>query len=165
MLDLSNCAGITTIIIDVLKIIVIPITAYLSIVFSLKKYFHEKSWERKSIAYSNVIESLHAIKRISNIWGNDELEGKRESRDERGKLVQEYIKAKNDFEKYIDIGALYFPCDVVKILRTLKDKQKEWLKAYIEDHEPLFELYHAESEASHKCLEQIIELAILDLKK
>ena len=34
-------------------------TAYLTVKFSLKKFFTEKWWERKADAYSNIVECLY----------------------------------------------------------------------------------------------------------
>lgn len=147
---------------ELLKIVSLGLIAYLTSYFSLKKFFKEKSWERKAEAYSKIIETLHHLKRTNERFAKEAEDESNQESDKENLL--RYRKASNELYKYIDIGQFYIAPQAVKALEDL-DKVKEQCAVEWDNGAWIVDLYNTEGKAIEECLKAIKHIAIKEVHR
>jgi len=157
--------------IELLKLIVTAATAYLTVTWSLKKFLKEKRWERESEAYTRIIEALHHIKRVVLEFQNEgsevfegQLVRKQLAKEKIKALAERHNKAKQELEKYADMGAYCITHEAIEAIERLFKVQNECQVDFDAgaDEE---DLYETELKATEKCLKTILDIAIKEVNK
>jgi len=141
------------------------LTAYFTVTWSLKRFLKEKKWEKKSEAYSRIMEALHHMKRIQLLYLDDELERKKIDKEKLAEINFHFQQARSELEKYIDIGLYYISDEAIFALEKLHSVHEECLDDWNNDGSDLFELYEKELKAVKDCLETIRAIAIKEVHR
>jgi tetratricopeptide (TPR) repeat protein len=150
---------------ELIKLFAALLTAYFTVTWSLKRFLKEKKWEKKFEAYSHIMEALHHLKRAQLLYLHDELQ---QHKFDEGKLAEvnfRYQQAKNELEKYIDIGRYYIIEEAIAALEKLYKVYEECIDAWNNGDPMLVDLYERELEAVEDCLGTIRRIAIKDVHK
>ncbi len=135
------------------------IASYLSTKWTLKKFYSEKWWERKSIAYSELIDALYESLQFFEIYKKDYGQGTGLSDKQETELHEKYNQAYWKIKRATDIGAFVISQETQLILKELSERPiLKW------DENPKFEIYEEEYDAHRNALEKIVESAKRDLK-
>jgi hypothetical protein len=78
----------------VLPFIAAALGAWFTAHFSLRRFFREKEWERKTQAYSAIFEALHDMRLWFDEHWDAEVEGHKISEEKKAELGKAYRKAK-----------------------------------------------------------------------
>jgi nucleoid-associated protein YejK len=101
------------------SIFVAVITSVLTVRLALKRFYTEKNWERKNIAYTAIIESLHHVRNRADTNLTFALE-KAELPEAGSKELTEKLKtAMAELRKQIDIGNFVIADDAVQAMNEL----------------------------------------------
>jgi len=147
---------------ELLKLIATLATAYFTVRWSLKKVLQEKKWERKSDAYSRIIESLHHLKRVTFLYLVIEQEQRRLSDEKRRELDERSRKARNELEKFKDMGLFIISEHATDSLNQLWKKLEE-CSANFENGESMEEILEKQLLAVENCLTEMKLLANKEL--
>lgn len=151
--------------IELLKLVVTVAIAYFTVTWSLKKFLREKKWERQSEAYSRIIEALHHQKRINELYVDLELEQREISDERKAEISVRYNSAKNELDKYIDMGRYFISDDALIALEKLYKAKAECVSDWNHDAAPIWDIYEKELAAVKACLEEIKAIAIKEIHK
>lgn len=150
---------------ELLKLVVTAAIAYFTVTWSLKKFLREKKWEKKSEAYSRIIEALHHLKRIDALYVDEELERKTISEEERKEILTKYTQAKEELEKYIDMGRYYISDEAIVSLEKLQKTREECYDDWNHGGCMPLDIYETELKAADDCLKEIRSIAIKEIHK
>ena len=141
------------------SILVAVITAFITVKLSLKRFYTERWWEKKSESYSKIVEALHRYKKYDEEKLEMEMEYPRDDNEEREEYLSKQWKESNaELEKAVDLGAFIVSVEVEAIIR-------DFLKRTIGDprDEPLFEIIERDLSHVKKCLTDVKAAAKKDL--
>jgi len=133
--------------------------AWLTVRWSLRRFYTEKWWERKADTYSKVIECLHYLKRMPSEKLDDEMHVKKLSEERKEELWVAYQKARDELNKIIDAGSFLMSEEAVATLEAMQKKVQESNNA-----ESFFEHLEGEWVALNNCLKEMRRIARADLK-
>lgn len=143
------------------------LTAFLTVRLSLKKFHHERWWDRKADLYSNILDSLH--QRINYLRN----EGKEyyleqgdypltdEMKNKSNELYKKNLESLDHIARVRDIGSFIISKEAIEELTTgLKSglTGKDWSEMYPPD------FYQKELDTVNNCLQRIIIIAKKDLE-
>ncbi|MFQ2217569.1 hypothetical protein [Aeromonas enteropelogenes] len=115
---------------------------------------------RREQAYEEIINALYDKITYFRVHKEDYGQGTGLSEEKERELYLEYIKASAALCRATDIGALFISKDSVRLLEDLRDrKQLDYYK------EPRFEFYEAEFVAHQHALSDLLQQALVDLKR
>lgn len=138
------------------------VSAYVTVKLALNRFYKEKHWEKKSEAYSSIMDSLHNIKVCADIFSKVDME-QRELSEERGlELSKKYLAAHEEFKRRLDVSVHFLSEDACKLL---KDAKKEFDgNIYNPPHgPPLWDVYDGFSLTAEKTLDKLRFFAAADL--
>lgn len=115
---------------------------------------------RREQAYEEIINALYEKIAYFRAHKEDYGQGTGLSDERERELYLEYIKASTALSRATDIGALFISQDSVRLLKELRDRKQ--LDYY---SEPRFEFYEAEFSAHQRALSDLLEQALIDLKR
>jgi hypothetical protein len=140
-------------------ILVAVITSFLSVWLALRRFRAERLWERKADAYVRIIEALHHAKAFSEHHvGADEI-GRELSKDKDTELRNRARLGSDELLKAIDTAALLLPKEaIVRLRQYMKDEEAA------KKHTSWVDYLDADAAATRACLQDMIEIARLDLK-
>ncbi|MGM0582945.1 MAG: hypothetical protein ACQETL_19870 [Bacteroidota bacterium] len=139
-------------------LIIAIFASFLSTKWSLKKFYSEKWWERKSIAYSELIESLYEVLQFFEIHKKDFGQGTGLTTKQESNLQEKYNQAHLKIKKASDIGSFVVSKKTQLILKELFERPK-----LNRNQNPIFEIYEEKYEAHQNALELIVIEAKKDL--
>ena len=98
------------------SIIAAVVSAWITARLSLRKFYSEKQWERKSAAYSNIIEAMHHIREHADT--NLAFEGKalQIPADGEKKLDANLRNAMADLRRNRDVGSFVISIEAIDII-------------------------------------------------
>jgi hypothetical protein len=140
-------------------IVIAVVSARVTVHFALKKFFAEKWWERKTEAYTSIIEALHHVRNHADTNLEFSIRG-RELPDEGDNMLTEKLQgAMAELRKRIDIGSFVISEDAVSSLSVLMQELErststnDWVK-------------HLEIKlaAADKCLNSVRRIAKTELR-
>lgn len=102
-----------------ISLFVAIITAYITVFFSLRRFYREKWWEAKMRAYTDVIQALHNMKRDLEISLQAEMEGRNTDTDYHKEWEKKHRAAWDEVRKQIDVGEFLYSPTSVEILQSL----------------------------------------------
>ena len=136
------------------------LAAYLASHWALKKHYKEKWWERKEIAYKDIIDSLYDLLQYCEIEKEDYGQGSEIQIDKFNELQERYNQAYWSIKKNITIAEYIVSEDAAVTLKKLQNREKlKW------EENPPWEIFEAEYNAYKKALIEIIRISNIDLKK
>lgn len=115
---------------------------------------------RREQAYEEIINELYEKIEYFRVHKEDCGQGTGLSDERERELSLEYIKACTALSRATDIGALFIAQDSVRLLKELRDRKQ--LDYY---SEPRFEFYEAEVSAHQRALSDLLEQALVHLKR
>lgn len=145
------------------SIVAAVVSAWITARLSLRKFYSEKQWERKSAAYSNIIWAMHHIREHADT--NVAFEGKALQIPADGKkmLDDNLRNAMADLRRNRDVGSFVISIDAVDIINALfgeLDKSVE-----IGKNQSFFEYCDYRVGAVDQALRKIRDAARSDLAK
>jgi hypothetical protein len=143
------------------------LTAFLMVYLSLKKFHHERWWDRKADLYSNILDSLHQrIKYLENgitvyysEYGDNSLTD--EMKNKSNELYKKNLESLDHIARVRDVGSFIISKEAIEELTTgLKSglTGKDWSEMYPPD------FYQKELDIVNNCLQRIIIIAKKDLE-
>ncbi len=136
------------------------LAAYLASHWALKKHYKEKWWERKEIAYKDIIDSLYDLLQYCEIEKEDYEHRSTIQIDKFNELQGKYNNAYWNIKKNTIIAEYLVSKDAAAALKILQNREKlKW------DENPPWEIFEAEYNAYQKALMEIIRTSNIDLKK
>ncbi len=134
------------------------LTAFFGFNFAIKRFYQQKSWERRVQAYEEIVAALYDVVQYCAVQKEDYGHGTGMSKQQEHELFQDYIAAQSAIKKATDIGLLYVSEPVYQVLLELR--KKPMLNP---EREPWFDVYAQEYEKHDLALKQIISIATKDL--
>jgi len=135
------------------------LASYLTSKWSIKKFYTERKWERKEVAYVKIIDALYDLIQYCEIRKNDYRYGTELLEQKENELRKKYNLAYWNIKKATDIAAFVVSKKGQTILKELQNRPRlEW------NENPPFEIYEEEYKYYQIALEKIIEIAKKDLK-
>jgi hypothetical protein len=126
---------------------------------AVKKFYKEKSWERREKAYAEIINALYNLIKYFRIHKEDYGQGTGLPDDKEQELYVEYVNASSSLAKATDIGSFYISNNASMVLRELRNREKLDYR-----EEPRFEIYESEYQAHQIALDKLLEIARKDLR-
>ena len=140
-------------------IITAIIASYLAALWSLRKIYSEKWWDRKEKAYSEIIDSLYDIMHYCEVQVEHHEYGRKYSEERMKEVQYKYAEAYRKLKKVTDIGGFVISSKGAKVLKDLRNRPKlDW------NQNPPFEIYDQDFQYYKQALEKIIEIANKDLR-
>ncbi|HAS8420719.1 TPA: hypothetical protein I7738_21740 [Vibrio vulnificus] len=141
-------------------ITIASISAFVTVKLSLGRFRAEKVWERKLLAYENVIDAFHQIKKYYDEHYTFSIERTRMSEEQREDLSKAQTKGKADLSRAIDIGGLLLNSSAILVVES-----------YLSDYHncPVFDFYEEHLDynwgLADKALKEFIVHAKSDLER
>jgi hypothetical protein len=110
-----------------------PLAAWLAAHFALRRFYSEKVWERKTAAYSSIIETLHDMRRWFDEHGRAYGKAHEISDDELRKLSADYREAEDRLARQLDRERWLLPSihseRIAQMRRDLDeaDTERDWI--------------------------------------
>lgn len=142
-----------------IKITPVILAAFLASRWAVSKFYAEKIWERREIAYENIIHSLYDLIHYFRVHKDDYGQGTGLLEEMESEVFQKYISAATSLGKVADIGSFYISDDANKVLCNLRAREQ---LNYFE--EPKFEFMECEYQAHKKALDELMKIAKKDLR-
>lgn len=142
------------------SLLIAVVASWVTVKFSLGRFFTEKWWERKEQAYSDIIGSLAKLRIYFARWEKEKIEHKIMSAEELKKLNKEYQLAKEVIENAVVVGSFVISEEAADRLATfLKDLEQETIRGdLLED----IERHYGQAD---ECIGTLREIAKKDLRK
>jgi hypothetical protein len=83
-------------------LIAAPVAAWLAARFALRRFYSEKVWERKTVAYTVIFDALHDMRRWFNEHWHAEEMHREVPEDVRAKLLADYREAEARLARQLD---------------------------------------------------------------
>ena len=139
-------------------IIIAIFASYLAAKWSLKKFYSEKWWERKEIAYAEIIDALYDLIQYCEIQKDDYGQGTGYSEERENEFRERYNQAYWKIKKVTDIGAFVVSNKAQSILMELRDHPRlDW------NENPPFDIYAEDYKYYRDALNKIVQVAKNDL--
>ena len=135
------------------------VAAFLAARLAVNKFYKEKSWERREMAYAEIINNLYNLIKYFRVHKEDYGQGTGLSESKEVELYTDYISASSSLAKATDIGSFYISNEANYVLNKLRKRK---LLNYRE--EPMSEIYESEYKAHQTALNEILVIAKKDLK-
>ena len=100
-------------------IVIAVVSAVITVKLSLKRFYSEKWWEKKSNSYASIIEAMHYMKKECVEHLSAAQESRVLSDDEEKKLEANSKKSADEISKAIDVGSFVICDEAVNLLSEL----------------------------------------------
>ena len=124
-----------------------------------RRFREQKWWEKKSEAYSELINAIHEAKQFSETHYSAVLEGRDVAKQKDAELREQYQNANREIRRAMDIGRLHF-CD--QAVQRLHIFQKDSDAARNADD--WFDHLEKNLVAYNECLSDLTKIAREDLR-
>lgn len=114
-------------------VVISVITAYVTVQLSMKQFYSQKWWEKKTEAYSNIIEHLSYLQYYFEEWFANGIHEKELSSCDKERLSKGYSQARESIIKAFAIGAFIVSDKTTAALETLlrelekEDQKGDWV--------------------------------------
>ncbi|MBI3504039.1 MAG: hypothetical protein HY059_04300 [Proteobacteria bacterium] len=138
--------------------IIAVLAAYIAVPLALKRFKSERIWDKQLSTFSDIVESLSEMLRITGIRLDRHVERKDDD-NERSKaylsdLSDRYKKAERKLEGASATARLLLGPEVEKAINRFEKRMEQAAQAF-----DLFECLDEEGDAIKDCLESILNLA------
>ena len=139
----------------IMPLAIAVITSYLTVKLSIRQFCSQKWWEKKSEAYSHIIEQLSRLKYFFREWSGTIEESKKLGLEFQKKLHEEYMEAEKEIIKAAASGSYIISEEGTNALEKLLTElaQKDQLKDVLDNHDSV-----------KNCITEIRKFARKDLK-
>lgn len=134
------------------------IAAFLGSLWAVKRFYRQKTWERRERAYEEIVNALYDVIQYCAVQKEDYGQGTGLSEARERELRGKYHSAASSLGKATDIGSFYIADDAYSVLTGLR--KREILKP---DVEPWFEIFESEYQEHKNALNKLMEIAKRDL--
>jgi hypothetical protein len=100
-------------------LVVAVVSSVLTVRLALRRFYSEKLWERKSAAYTMIIEALHHVREYTDTNLQFSYRGKELPEDGDKALTENLRRAMADLRKQRDIGSFVISEDATACLNRL----------------------------------------------
>lgn len=138
------------------------VSAFITVRLALNRFYREKHWEKKSEAYSSIMDALYTIKKCSKIFSENDLRDLRISEEESNLLSQKYTNAYDEFERRVDISIHILSDEAQDLIREARKKFAD--KKHDPLDSPMWDVYHGFFATASETLEKISFVASRDLQ-
>ncbi len=139
--------------------IIAIVSSILTTKIALNKFYSEKWWTRKELAYIEIIDALYDLIQFCEIKKEDYGEGTNIHPDKMKEITQKYTEAYWKIKKSTDIGSFVISEGAKTALINLRDKPKlDW------NTNPAFEIFEADYNFYKEALDKIVKASRKDLK-
>jgi len=154
-------SSVISVILEVIKSLLIVVAAsWVTVRFSLRRFYTEKWWERKAQAYSKVIGSLARMRMYFDRWMEELIEHRVMSGEEKEKFEKEYRLAREVIKNAVAVGSFILSEEAAHILEAfLKQLEEEHIR-----HDWLKDIERHYGQAT-ECIIRLREIAKKDLRK
>ena len=149
-------------------IIIVILTAWLTVVLAMRRFRTERWWDRKANAYGTIIEALHVMKRGTE----DQLQSIEENRpapndEERKDLAPGLRQAYAELRKAADSQSFLLRKEATTALEELmrgfeKARDASWNKAAYQTD--VYQMLGGDLVAIDRCLGKLLPMAKSDLR-
>ncbi|MBJ8454301.1 hypothetical protein I6M90_21410 [Acinetobacter bereziniae] len=136
------------------------ISSYLTSMWTMKKFYTEKWWDRKEQAYTEIINALYDMTQFYKVFREDYGQHDFISKNRSSELHQQHSIALKKIHRATDLASIYVADDAVKVLVHLRNRE-----SLDYDSNPLWEVYELEYINHNQTLEEILKIARKDLRK
>ena len=136
------------------------VSSYLTSIWTMKKFYTEKWWDRKEQAYTEIINALYDMVQFYKVFKDDYGQNDFISEDRSTELRKCHFAGIKKLYRATDLASIYVSDDAVKVLINLREKKS--LDYY---SNPLWEIYEDEYQAHNQTLDKLLKIAKKDLKK
>ncbi|MBS0580636.1 MAG: hypothetical protein JSR36_15370 [Proteobacteria bacterium] len=95
------------------------VTAVVTVRLALRRFYSEKWWERKSAAYTEILESTHHLREHADTHFEFELRGRELPPEGKARLEKNLQKAMADLRLRRDVGSFVISEEATKLLNAL----------------------------------------------
>jgi hypothetical protein len=121
----------TTLVVPTLTASASFLGAWLATRFALRRFYSEKLWERKTIAYTAIFEGLHDMGLWFDRHLTAEMRGQEVDQDTAKQLTESYQKAKAVLFRRLDSETWLIPTEcrelLERLVRTLSKRGEGWI--------------------------------------
>jgi hypothetical protein len=141
----------------VLPFIAAALGAWFTAHFSLRRFFREKEWERKTQAYTAIFEALHNMRAWFDEHWDAEISGREIPEEKQAELGKAYREAKAVLQRRLAAETWLLPEEYITRIRTM-------MRALSKHHESFFEDLDEGSAAMSSAISDLRRMARRDLK-
>lgn len=142
----------------IVAVVVGPLSAWITVQLSLRRFRAQKWWEMRVEAYRRVIEALHQAKTFSSTYLDADIWGQRLSDDKKRELSALVRKADREIDRASDAAGFL-------ISHAARERLREYQLSIDEDNIPSWwEYIDKHWGETDSCLKDIIEIARQDLE-
>jgi hypothetical protein len=119
--------------------------AWLAAHFALRRFYHEKVWERKTVAYTAIFDAIHDMGMWFEQHFNAMVRNRELSEEKQDELTATYQTARKTFERHLTSEIWLIPDDIRKRLDDLQnaldklDDHHDWALIVSEGNKIVFE--------------------------
>jgi len=134
------------------------ISAYLAAKWSIRKFYAERWWQRKELAYHELIEALYDVIQYLEVMKENYGQGTGLSETRESEIRSKYSSAYWKVKKATDIGDFIVSTKAAVVLKKLRDRPKlDW------NDGPDWEIYEQDYIYYLEALNQVVIAAKEDL--
>lgn len=141
-------------------LVVAIVTAIVTVQLSLRRFYSEKWWERKSDAYANIMEALYEMKKHCDDTMQAEEPGREISEAKKEGMRKTVDKASDEITKQTYIGSFIISNEAVQELRKMDEAMEEAGQS----GQSYLDYLLDSSAAVNNCMDKIRLIAKRDLK-
>ncbi len=134
------------------------ISAFFGSLWTVKRFYKQKTWERRERAYEEIVNALYDVIQYFAVQKEDYGQGTGLSEDKERELYSKYHSAASSLRKATDIGSFYIADDAYDVLISLR--KRETLNP---NKELWFEIFESKYREHEKALSKLMEIAKRDL--
>nr|EKU8015373.1 hypothetical protein [Acinetobacter baumannii] len=136
------------------------VSSYLTSIWTMKKFYTEKWWDRKEQAYTEIINALYDMIQFYKVYKEDYGQDDFISDERATDLRQKYSDGIRKLYRATDLATLYVSEEAVNVLVKLRNRE-----ILDQRSNPLWEVYELEYKYYNQSLTQLLIIAKKDLKK
>lgn len=140
--------------------IIAIVSSYLTSIWTMKKFYTEKWWDRKEQAYTEIINALYDMVRFYEVYKEDYGQDYFISEERATDLRQKYSNGMRKLHRATDLASLYVSDDAANELVKLRNRE-----ALDQRSNPSWEVYESEYKYHKQTLDELLIIAKKDLKK
>ncbi|HFX6224400.1 hypothetical protein [Acinetobacter nosocomialis] len=140
--------------------IIAIVSSYLTSIWTMKKFYTEKWWDRKEQAYTEIINAIYDMVQFFKVhkenYGQDGFISDERAAD----LNQKYSNGMRKLYRATDLASLYISDNAVNELIKLRNRE-----VLDQLSNPSWEVYESEYKYHKQTLDELLVIAKKDLKK
>lgn len=115
---------------------------------------------RREQAYEEIVNAIYDMLEYYRVQKDDYGQGTGLSDEQERSLAQTHVKAASALHRATDIGSLFISNEAIELLVRLRNRQQ-----LDYENEPRFEFFEAEYRAHRSALNDLLKIAVRDLRR